>query len=458
MRPAPDPVTGPILPPRDPSSARGRANVATVYLYARRESRVVWPGGRSTGGGRTLQRPIEVYDIDLGTHRATFSTDLPADGGGALRFPADIDIEWRVVDPALVVSTNLRDVANALEPKLQRLMSRVTAGVSVMSPSLAEERVNDALDTDAARRIGAERGLQIDVYAQLKATDEVVRNRVGVLRAQGENDVEEVKYQEVARKARQFAMSIEGGDLQAAALMMANDTSSMQSVMRELSNQRSVSQRETLDFINKLIGSGLVEKHEISEQIRVVMAWMQQATSAVIGTPNPRAVDHRPTAPRLLEAGAPEERPLPEPSRPTLRARRRMANEEEEQQQQEHRSARPAARPEPAAPEDDGYRDEYDRDVRPPDTGAEARGSRTGRRTGEAASRTAPYADEYADEYEDAPAPARRAPVPVEEAYDPYDTYDTEYSVEDERYEDGRGGRAAEIRGSDFYSDEDYEG
>lgn len=453
-RPAPDPVAGPILPPRNPMFPRGRANVATVEVYEKRDMRVLWPGGRVTGGGRgLLQRPKEIYDVDLGTHRATFSTELPAGGGGALRFPADIDIQWRVADPILVVRIGVHDVATALEPTLQLLIRRVTAGVSAMSPSVAEERINKILDGEEVARIGAEWGLAIRVFARLHANDHVIEAETEVIKVVGQNKAEDLRSEQIARRAQLFTQYLQSGDIhQMAALMTANDPSSMKSVVEELLKQRAVSRRETIDFMNRLIGSGLVQKHEITEQIRVVMDWMHQSATAVITGPPRQAItpgqDYPPDGPGY-GPGADNAR---SPDRTTLRARRRLSFLDEDEDEQNPRVERTRGRRDPAdrpaerlgrptsrdrVDDDDDYRasgpdpdvhDEYGRDRDPSDF---------------------PGSGERSPQ-QSAPRAQRRAKPPRAD-----DEYDTEYTVTGEEYDNRRGrpqpGRAQR------YDDEDSE-
>jgi hypothetical protein len=90
------------------------------------------------------------YQIDVAEHWLRFSCELPCNHD-AHRFQADIDLAWRVHDPAEVVRRNLSDVAATLCPWVEQRMRHVSRKVDLAGSEKVEEEINQHLGMAAHR-------------------------------------------------------------------------------------------------------------------------------------------------------------------------------------------------------------------------------------------------------------------------------------------------------------------
>jgi hypothetical protein len=383
-RPPLDPTVGPLLPLADPADPKPvRPGVASVLMYGRGVVRVRRPDGRLEGGGRPLRRPVMIQDVDLGRHYSTFTTDLPAAGGGVARFSAEIDIEWQVVNPLQVVNTRTENVVAALRPRLLQQIHPISRRYPIDAPVEAEHAISEWCQSGAPSRLGEDCGLGIQVYVRVKANAQAVANLQKVQAKVGDVQADAIASDEMLRKVDMYRTLIEGGQLSQAAVQIAQDPSNIQSVIGALWEQGAESRQETVNLIKILLSSGAIQAHQISGQARAALTWMETSTAALMGPgaqhtempAPPRLVDDR-FQQRSLERGRGDRDD--EAVRPAMRDRWRERPERPARSTGDNGAGQPrrrAAEPEYAEPayDDPAYDDQtYDE---PEDSGPNRRDS-----------------------------------------------------------------------------------
>ena len=112
---------------------------------------MIWPHERK----RVVlhRRPVTMYEIDLGLHRAVVTTDLPSRGYAA-SFHASISVQWRVFDPSAIVRHRVLDIEEPLSAALLQRARSIARDYSIDEVTAAEDKINDQLG-----------GVEIDVTA-----------------------------------------------------------------------------------------------------------------------------------------------------------------------------------------------------------------------------------------------------------------------------------------------------
>jgi hypothetical protein len=132
--------TGPIVRRKGWSpDAPPQSNIAAVLVYRNRYMRVVWPDEAPP----QLPRPAETYEVDISPHRLTLSVVLPT--RDRREFLAEIDVEWRVVDPVAVVRRWVSDVRRIVSWPLEERARYISTNFRVDEIAEAEDLINQRL-------------------------------------------------------------------------------------------------------------------------------------------------------------------------------------------------------------------------------------------------------------------------------------------------------------------------
>lgn len=288
--------------------ALARAHVARVIVHSSGDHEVLWPHERR----RVFlhRRPGVVYAVDLGLHHTTIEEDLPSrDRAGS--FHARISIQWRVLDPAAIVRHQVCDVRETLSPQLLR-RARITArhfdidqrleaedalnirlggmAIDVTEPARFPQVIRDAAAKDY---LGAEYGLWTRGIVQL-SLDEAAIEHVNKM-AQLNRAIEVEKAEQALRVLQEdnqqkiladriavYREIVAAGDTQMFALRLAQHPSDIAAIAAILRDDELTSRRETIDFVARMVDSGVVERWEVSDQAREALEWLKEATARVI--------------------------------------------------------------------------------------------------------------------------------------------------------------------------------
>lgn len=303
------------------------AHVAHVLVTSKGEHRTVWPHDRKnevvwqhTSRSGLLKGKVKtVYDVDLGVRYLRFPADLPG-AGDSFSFKAEAAVEWRVLDPSLVVRSQLRDVRMLVQPAVIDAMRRIARQYQVDQSSAAERALNEALvgealdfndlaqldramqQTASTGHIGREYGLwtrtTVSVQpdqSRLAQSDEMrnLKHQIETERLKQELRIlqEQNSQQVMAGRMTFYRDAFSSGDIDRAVLQIAQNPDDLASVAQMIREQEMSGQRLTIDFVNKLMESGAIERWQINDQAKAALDWLRQSTNVVFTPPRSAAAE-----------------------------------------------------------------------------------------------------------------------------------------------------------------------
>jgi hypothetical protein len=306
----PKPPAGPILRETqwDGKLARARAHVAVVVVYQRGDHQVIWPHERK----RVLlhRRPVTMYEIDLGLHRAMVTTDLPS-RGHAGSFHASINVQWRVFDPSAIVRHQVLDIEETLSAALLQRARSIARDFSLDQVTAAEDTINEQLggveiDVTAPTGIeqamreatgrgclGAEYGLWTRAITHLALDKAATEHNTKMTQLKWAIEEEEAEQRlRVIQNRNQQAITAErmdlyrkivaAGDVDRFALRLASHPDEISDITAIIREDQLTSRRDTIEFISRMVESGVVERWEVSDQVREALEWLSDATARVV--------------------------------------------------------------------------------------------------------------------------------------------------------------------------------
>jgi hypothetical protein len=294
------------------------AHLAHVLVTTKGEHRIVWPHDRAhsvvwqhTRTSSLFRGQIKtVYDIDLGIHHLRFDAELPG-AGDTFSFKASAVVEWRVLDPSLVVRSQLSDIRPAVQPAVIEEMRRIAREFGVEQSAAAERAINErlvgeALDfnnlaqlgdalakTASSGHVGREYGVWTRTIAsvqpdrsRLAQSDEVrdLRHQIEAERLKQELRMlqEQNKNQVLANRMGFYRDAFMSGDIERAVLQVAQNPEELSAVAQMVREQELAGQRMTIDFVNKLLEAGAIERWQVNDQAKAALDWLRQSTNAVL--------------------------------------------------------------------------------------------------------------------------------------------------------------------------------
>ncbi|GAB2735288.1 hypothetical protein [Amycolatopsis magusensis] len=222
-----------------------------------------------------------LYEVDLSLRQLSLEITLPS-LGDAFVFRAEVDIQWRVTKPNLVVAKGIEDIRPVLIPDLLGALRQSSRALEAAAVETAERAVNDRID---GAWWEAEYGLRTKVFVRLRMDEQKERNV------------------RLAAEVQAFKQLIAEGDLDQFALQLAQNPQQVESVVHALVQERDTHRLQVFDFITRLIESDALDRWQIDDQVRVMMHWMQASISRVLtGTDTARPL---PFEDRLTEGPPP---------------------------------------------------------------------------------------------------------------------------------------------------------
>lgn len=306
----PKPRAGPILREArwDGKLARARAHVAVVVVYQRGDHQVIWPHERK----RVVlhRRPVTMYEIDLGLHRAVVTTDLPSRGHAA-SFHASISVQWRVFDPSAIVRHRVLDIEEPLSAALLQRARSIARDYSIDEVTAAEDKINDQLggveidvtaptgieqamrEATGRRCLGAEYGLWTRAITHLTLDKAATEHNTKMMKLKWAIEEEEAEQRlRVIQNRNQQAITAErmdiyrrivaAGDADRFALRLASHPDEISAITAIIREDQLTSRRDTIDFISRMVESGVVERWEVTDQVREALEWLSDATARVV--------------------------------------------------------------------------------------------------------------------------------------------------------------------------------
>lgn len=227
-----------------------------------------------TRGELVIKNFQKVYEVDTGYHHVTYEHELPSDGD-AFQFNAVLDVDWRVVDPTIVVLRGVRDVRRLLEPRLLAVMRAETRRYAIEESAAAERAVQDALDA-----IEPVEGIALTCRVRLSLDTEAIQQHTA-LRALEHTKVQQIVRHELSRlealqgdelreqKALFFARLLEGSDDVRWGLQVAHNPADLPLALEGIREDHREGRRNQLRLIEQLMDKGLLEEHMVDEASRL---------------------------------------------------------------------------------------------------------------------------------------------------------------------------------------------
>ncbi|MCG8927560.1 hypothetical protein [Lentzea sp. CC55] len=243
----------------------------TARVFVTRSGRcLTYPTTEQPTTGELVWNKVRtVYEVDLGTHVSTVSTELPS-RGDKIYFNATIDLEWNVADPTQVVQAGVTNVREMLTPRLLARLREVTRRFDIAEAAEAENSANRELDEE---QLGANRGLWVQPHVRLSLDDTSL----------AQSDIQ--------RKVNHFRTIIAEGDFDQFALQLTLKPQDIGSVVKVLVDERDSRLRATFDFMNRLLESDALDRWQIDDQVRTALQMAQESIFRVLtGSGQPRLV------------------------------------------------------------------------------------------------------------------------------------------------------------------------
>ncbi|MET9727515.1 hypothetical protein [Streptomyces zaomyceticus] len=313
---------GPLLGEYAPPFRRRSGRIASVLLYRNGGHRVVWPDRTEDVNKPMFASPYTVFEVQLGRNVTEFRLQLPAAGDGVF-FEAVARVHWVVTDPHLVVREGVEDVAELLHDELLDGLRRLSRRFRITEAQRADEAVREELSTGRLS-LGRDIGLRTRVIVFIDLDEAVKaevsrRDKVGVTMEADERVAEAERRREaadralIADRAREMEALFQRGDLAQIAHHMAMHPDKQWEIRSQLQRERREGQEDYLAVFNRLLDTGVLERHDIGEQMYQVLMYLRTQTGSVLGGITDRVLnpsgDGRPRRLALEDA-------LPEPSRP----------------------------------------------------------------------------------------------------------------------------------------------
>ncbi|RAG86103.1 hypothetical protein DN069_08280 [Streptacidiphilus pinicola] len=310
------------------------AQVASVIFYKNGGYTIATVRGKQNVNKPLFGAPTSVCLIARGQHQVSFQLDLPSLGDRAT-FRAEADVNWEVQDFHLAAEKRVVDVARMLAPSLQARLRAITRRHNLDSAQIADEAIQQELAGGHWADFGAELGLRTEVFVRIDLGQAAAQYQAQLVAVEKGSHVQQaIDAAGVARveanmdAARSLIAAGEAGQY---AHMLASDPSRAAEILGALQSQAREQRQGALDYLSKLISEGVVQRHQIEDQVQLLIDYSRSVAGNAFpnGLPNaaPTALP-APPVPLLPPTPPPVVIPQDAPADWTLRP----AEEHEEDQ------------------------------------------------------------------------------------------------------------------------------
>ena len=303
--------SGPIIAemPWSGKLSRARAHIAVVVVYRKGNHEIVWPQERRRAYLSWL--PATVYEVDLGLNGTALPAVLPSREDGC-SFQAKFAIYWRVFDPSAIIRNHVTSIRDTLAPALLRLARPITRTFTTDQVHAAEDEVNHQLSgvkidvsrpdgIKQARReatdlncLGAEYGLWTRVVAELSLDEaaaahkeKMTRLRWALEEERAEHDLRISRHQNQQQimdaRMEIYRRIMAADDSERFALRLASNPQDIEAVTEILREDHLQHRQDTIEFVSRMVETGIIERWEVSDEVREALNWLKDATARVVG-------------------------------------------------------------------------------------------------------------------------------------------------------------------------------
>jgi hypothetical protein len=266
---------------------RARARTGLVLVTSRNGPRPVGPSGRPARVD-ILRSGATLYEVDLGLHHTTVELELPSHDE-LFPFTGAAEIEWRVVDAAVVVRDNLHDVRDAFIPALRRHLRDVTRRHPTTELGKAEAEACAELE---GWDPGTSYGLRTTVLLRLAVGAQSVEHAAERRQLLHQTEIEDLQHdlkkladehereRQEARLAR-YRSIIEAGDVDQFALQLAADPEDVKTVLEVVREKQKEERDEYVDILGRLLASNAIDRWDVEDQVNDALRWLKEFTEQV---------------------------------------------------------------------------------------------------------------------------------------------------------------------------------
>ncbi|MBK3642408.1 hypothetical protein [Streptomyces sp. MBT33] len=272
----------------------GRLDHALVLVTKQGTYRTYMPPKRPT----SVLGFVALYEVNTDPHAFQMKVPLPS-RVDSFEFEATADITWRVVDPALFVESQQRDVPSLVARRLLRVMRAAGRSHPIDASAEAEKAVQRAVD--AAPPIGAAEGLEVGCAVRLRrdATERFHQDRLRTARheaeaARPEHDAvslrDELAAERTAKKITFYERQLARGGTAAVALHLAVHPEDTALVLDRLHADQAQLVQTQLHLIDQALDNKRLEGYQLDEPSQLVaerMAAILRATGTPAGAEPP---------------------------------------------------------------------------------------------------------------------------------------------------------------------------
>ncbi|MEV3909384.1 MULTISPECIES: hypothetical protein [Streptomyces] len=317
----PHDLRGPFVREFAPQAAYRHRNsqVASVLYYKNGGYSILTVRGAEHFNKPLMAKPTSVCWIARGQHQASFQLELPTHGDRS-RFKAGADVNWEVRDFYLAAEKRVVDVERMLRPPLEARLRGISRRYSLDSAQQVDEAIQDELASGRWNDFGADLGLVTQVFIRIDLGQAAADHQAQMVAVEKGSKVQEAM--DLAHKARIAAnlddahKLISAGETVQYATMLAQDPSRAHEILGVLQQQAREQRQGALDYLTNLINQGVVQRHQIDDQVQALIDYSRTVAGGVFPNGIPQAptslpIPPMPPAPPLPPADAPPAPPAP---------------------------------------------------------------------------------------------------------------------------------------------------
>jgi hypothetical protein len=276
------------------------SQVASVLYYRNGGHSVVTVRGAEHHNKPLMGKPTSVCWVARGQHQVSFQLELPTFGDRA-RFKAGADVNWEVRDFHLAAEKRVVDVERMLRPPLEARLRGVSRRHSLDSAQQADEAIQAELASGRWSDFGADLGLATQVFIRIDLGRAAADHQAQMVAVEKGSEVQQAI--DAAHKARMDANIaaarelISAGETGQYAHLLAQDPSRAHEILAELQQQARDQRQGALDYLTNLINQGMVQRHQIDDQVQALIDYARTVSTGVFPNGLPPAPTSLPAPP-----------------------------------------------------------------------------------------------------------------------------------------------------------------
>ncbi|MFC7302781.1 hypothetical protein ACFQVC_00945 [Streptomyces monticola] len=282
---------GPLLGERAGPYRRRSGQVAAVLLYGNGGHSVIWPDRAEHHNKPWIGSAYTAFEVLLGRYVTDFELALPA-AGDDQSFAARVRLEWEVEDPYAVVTKSVRDIRLLLEGELLDALRPISRRFRPTDAQRVDESVQD--ERRAGRLdLGRDLGLRTTIRVFIDLSEEV-GSEVGAFKSIGkeaakkkqelhkQHEIEAEEQRLFEARARDIEQVLRGGREAEIVYLMSRNPEKEWDILEAVRREKREEKADFIALFNRLIDSGMLERHDVGEQTYEVLQYLRDSTNKVL--------------------------------------------------------------------------------------------------------------------------------------------------------------------------------